>query len=155
MKKILAVVIAAALFVIGISALAAAGPYDPGTGTVTVMANGGTVYVDTAAGPISVGSDTLVASLTLPSGRYELLAKAWIDRSVGSESFVQCGFVNSVADNDNSRAGASADSATMVAAGVVDFEEESDVEYRCATDDTVDAYRVVLMATTVSAIHEQ
>ncbi|WP_020572552.1 hypothetical protein [Parafrankia discariae] len=138
--------------VVAAAAIARADPFDPTSGTVAVMASGGTVYEDYTAGPQSVNGSVTVAAVTLPAGRYELLAKAWVDNSLGSESFIQCGFVDGIAGNDNTRASAGSAYVTMIASGASEFAEETEVEYVCASDAAVDVHRALLKATTVSAI---
>lgn len=151
MKKLL---IGTALFtsvVLG-AALVQAEVFDPDTGTVTVMASGGTVYESGTVGPTTVtNAGAVVESVTVPAGRYQIIAKAWIDFSVGTSTFAQCGLVGD-GGSDATRLGGGG---AVIAVGHATFADETDVEFACITDDEVDAYRIVLSVTTVSAIVAQ
>lgn len=122
---------------------------------VSWLAVGGTVYEDHAAGPQTISSETVVATVTVPAGRYQLTAKAWVDRTVSNESFVQCGFID-LPYNDNTRAAGSADDfATFIAVQTLEVATVTDIEYVCTTDAAIDVHRTSLVATSVSAIDAQ
>lgn len=154
-KKILSVLGFTVFFFAAIGLVAQADVFNSTDGTVTVMASGGTVYsnYETAANQVN-GVET-VGSVTVPAGRYLVQAKAWVDQTVGLESFAQCNLVD-LGINDRTRLNASAlNYAAVVATEVATFTEETVINYSCVSDARVDVYNVVLTATTVSAIHQQ
>ncbi|MEX5637402.1 hypothetical protein [Parafrankia sp. FMc2] len=65
--SLIAVLAVLVVCVVAATAIARADPFDPTTGTVAVMASGGTVYEDYAAGPQSVNGSVTVATVTLPA----------------------------------------------------------------------------------------
>lgn len=153
MKKIAA--FAAALFVLAGAAIAGAQTFDEESGTVTVMATGGTVHEDHTTTAQAVGGGATVASLTLPAGRYEVTAKTWVEDGSTAANFVQCGLTG-LPVNENARSTiAASGSESLVVLGVVELEVEDDVELFCNADASATANLTVLQATTVSAIVAQ
>jgi hypothetical protein len=151
-----AVAIAALILTFGITALASADPYDPATGTVTVMANGGTIYEDhtTTAQTVSGGGAT-VASLSLPAGRYQVIGKTWVEDKSAEANFVQCGLTGLVT-NDNGRATLVAGGfSTVTSTGVTNLTSSGTVTLFCNASASAEASFTVLTATTVSAINAQ
>lgn len=152
MRKIIVGVLVFIFMAVG---LANANVFNETDGTVTIMASGGTVYSNYEQLANQVNGTEVVGSVTVPAGRYLVQAKAWVDQTVGVESFVQCNLVN-LGINDRTRLNGSVlNYAVVVAAEVATFTEETVIEYSCVSDARVDVYNVVLTATTVSAIHQQ
>lgn len=150
-KKILAVIGATLFFFTAVGLVAQANVFNPTDGTVTVMASGGTSYVDYDGGANQVNGVETVASVVVPAGRYLVQAKAWIDQTVGSESFAQCYLVD-LGNNDRTRLNASTvNYAAVVAQEVTEDDEEFTIEYSCVSDARVDVYNISLIATTISA----
>lgn len=118
-------------------------------------ASGGTVYIDLNAGPNQVNGTETVASITVPAGKYLVQAKAWVDQTVGSESFVLCA-LSDLGVFDGTRLNASTvNYAAVVAQEVAEDDVEFTIEYECVSDARVDVYKVSLVATTVTDINIQ
>jgi hypothetical protein len=153
MKKL--AMAATVVFVLAGAAIVGAQAFDEESGTAAVMVSGGTLYEDNVVGPQRVTTTSLVGTVTVPAGRYVVEATAWIDRLVGSSTFVQCGFDNGVAGSGATRLAGDDDYVPVVASGSDEFETETDIDYVCVTDDDIDVHRVVVTAITVSAINAQ
>lgn len=121
---------------------------------VVWKAFGGTVYQDENEGPNTVNSFETVATVTVPAGSYQITGKAWIDTSVGSEGFSQCGFTGLGVD-DRTRLSASSDYLPVIAQEAETFTTPTTIDFYCTTDGQVDVYNAVLLATTVSAVNNQ
>lgn len=155
MKKVLSVIVGALFFVAAISLAAQASVFNSTDGTVTVMASGGTAYFDSNANPQQVNGTVTVASVIVPDGRYQIIAKSWADQSVGAETYVNCVLISTGGVNDRARLSAgSGYSAAMVSSEVNEYTGgPTTIDYICVTDARVDIYNATLTATTLSAIN--
>lgn len=151
-KKKLAAFAACAFGAVSLLGIAQADVFNPTDGTVTVMASGGTVHVETVVGPVSTSGGATVATLTVPPGRYEVSAVLWMDEDSSSSNFIQCGLVN-VDETENSRSTLSANGYEALSElGTLDAASETDIEVFCNSSAAATANYVVVHATTVSAI---
>lgn len=118
-------------------------------------ASGGTVYIDLNAGANQVNGTETVASITVPAGKYLVQAKAWVDQTVGSESFVLCA-LSDLGVFDGTRLNASTvNFAAVVAQETAEDDVEFTIDYVCVSDARVDVYKASLVATSVTAINIQ
>lgn len=147
---------ATALFVLAAAAIAGAQAFDEESGTATVMVSGGTVYEDhTTTAQVVSGGGAVVATVTLPAGRYEVTGKTWVEDGSSAANFAQCGLTG-LGVNENARSTIAASGfETLTVLGVVDLATETDVDLFCTSNSTATANLTVLHATTVSAINSQ